>query len=138
MTDTPTPDALAADLVDMLDVEEIDTDLYRGRRSRGGVGGFRELKVLSGAEHVGGPAESDPKSHPVLHGASVEIEKTRESQNGGVCAGDYAEILKRRPLVEKEVRLQTMGQQEVDELNYEARARSSVKIARFQVVRHFT
>ena len=40
MTDTPapTPAALAADLVDLLDVEEIDTDLYRGRRSRGGVG----------------------------------------------------------------------------------------------------
>ncbi len=39
MTDTPpTPAALAADLVDLLDVEEIDTDLYRGRRSAGGVG----------------------------------------------------------------------------------------------------
>ena len=39
MTDPPpTPADLAADLVDLLDVEEIDTDLYRGRRSRGGVG----------------------------------------------------------------------------------------------------
>lgn len=39
MTDTPpTPAELAADLVDLLDVEELDTDLYRGRRSKGGVG----------------------------------------------------------------------------------------------------
>lgn len=38
MTETPTPRALADDLVDLLDVEEIDTDLYRGRRSRDGVG----------------------------------------------------------------------------------------------------
>jgi len=34
----PTPAALVADLVDLLDVEEIDADLYRGRRSTGGVG----------------------------------------------------------------------------------------------------
>ena len=32
------PDALAAGLVDLLDVEEIDTDLYRGKRQPGGVG----------------------------------------------------------------------------------------------------
>ncbi len=34
----PTPATLVADLVDLLDVEEIDTDLFRGRRSTGGVG----------------------------------------------------------------------------------------------------
>ncbi|KTT76813.1 acyl-CoA thioesterase, partial [Sphingomonas endophytica] len=38
MSDAPTPAALVADLVDLLDVEEIDTDLYRGRRSTDGVG----------------------------------------------------------------------------------------------------
>lgn len=38
MTDTPTPTSLVADLVDLLGVEEIDTDLFRGRRSTGGVG----------------------------------------------------------------------------------------------------
>ena len=35
--DTP-PEALAAGLVALLDVEEIDTDLYRGARQPGGVG----------------------------------------------------------------------------------------------------
>ena len=34
----PTPAQLAADLVDLLDVETIDTDLYRGKRQPGGVG----------------------------------------------------------------------------------------------------
>lgn len=34
----PTPAKLAADLVDLLDVEQIDTDLYRGHRQPGGVG----------------------------------------------------------------------------------------------------
>lgn len=40
MTDPtlPSPAELAADLVDLLDVEEIDVDLFRGRRARGGVG----------------------------------------------------------------------------------------------------
>ena len=37
MTD-PTPEALAQGLVDLLDVEEIDTDLYRGARNPGGRG----------------------------------------------------------------------------------------------------
>ncbi len=37
MTD-PTPAQLAADLCDLLDVEQLDTDLYRGRRQPGGVG----------------------------------------------------------------------------------------------------
>ena len=34
----PTPAQLAADLCDLLDVEQIDTDLYRGKRQPGGVG----------------------------------------------------------------------------------------------------
>ena len=37
MTD-PTPARLAADLVDLLDVEQLDTDLYRGKRQPGGRG----------------------------------------------------------------------------------------------------
>ena len=36
--DDPTPAALAQGLVDLLDVEEIDTDLYRGARNPGGRG----------------------------------------------------------------------------------------------------
>jgi acyl-CoA thioesterase-2 len=39
MTEThPTPAQLAADLVDLLEVEQLDTDLYRGKRQPGGVG----------------------------------------------------------------------------------------------------
>ena len=34
----PSPEALVAGLVDLLVVEEIDTDLYRGKRQPGGVG----------------------------------------------------------------------------------------------------
>ena len=34
----PTPDELIAGLVRLLDIEEIDTDLYRGARNPGGVG----------------------------------------------------------------------------------------------------
>ncbi|TPG12435.1 acyl-CoA thioesterase [Sphingomonas oligophenolica] len=34
----PSPETLAAALVDLLDVEEIDTDLYRGARNPGGKG----------------------------------------------------------------------------------------------------
>lgn len=38
MTTEPTPAQLAADLIDLLDVEQLDTDLYRGKRQVGGVG----------------------------------------------------------------------------------------------------
>ena len=55
----PTPEALAADLVDLLDVEEIDTDLYRGRRSKGGVGrvfgGQVIAQALQAAQQAGVP-----------------------------------------------------------------------------------
>jgi len=36
MTD-PTPAQLAQNLVDLLDIEEIDTDLYRGIRGQDGL-----------------------------------------------------------------------------------------------------
>ena len=38
MSTEPTPAQLAADLIDLLDVEQLDTDLYRGARQPGGVG----------------------------------------------------------------------------------------------------
>ena len=38
MTETPSPDDLAAGLLALLDVERIDTDLYRGPRNPGGRG----------------------------------------------------------------------------------------------------
>ena len=34
----PSPETLAQNLVDLLDIEEIDTDLYRGPRTPGGTG----------------------------------------------------------------------------------------------------
>ncbi len=41
MTDDPTPASLAQGLIDLLDIEEIDTDLYRGARQPGGTGRAR-------------------------------------------------------------------------------------------------
>lgn len=38
MTDNSTSESLAADLCDLLDIEELDTDLYRGRRTTDGYG----------------------------------------------------------------------------------------------------
>ena len=38
MTERTDPEALQAELVALLDVEEIDTDLYRGRRAPWGAG----------------------------------------------------------------------------------------------------
>jgi acyl-CoA thioesterase-2 len=38
MTELPSPASLAADLCDLLDIEELDTDLYSGKRGRDGFG----------------------------------------------------------------------------------------------------
>lgn len=59
-----TPDALVADLVDLLDVEEIDTDLYRGRRSTGGVGRVFGGQVIAQAL---GAAQRSTKPSRVAH-----------------------------------------------------------------------
>ncbi|MBB6504628.1 acyl-CoA thioesterase-2 [Sphingomonas endophytica] len=65
MSDAPSPAELVADLVDLLDVEEIDTDLYRGRRSTGGVGrvfgGQVIAQALQAAQRSAG--ETDKVAH---------------------------------------------------------------------------
>ena len=67
MTDTPTPAALAADLVDLLDVEEIDTDLYRGRRSRDGVG------RVFGGQVIAQALQAAQKSNPVEEAGAHKV-----------------------------------------------------------------
>jgi acyl-CoA thioesterase-2 len=67
MTDTPTPADLTADLVDLLDVEEIDTDLYRGRRSRGGVGRVFGGQVIAQALQAAQRSTDEPKTAHSLH-----------------------------------------------------------------------
>ncbi len=68
MTDTtPTPTDLAADLVDLLDVEELDTDLYRGRRSKGGVGRVFGGQVIAQALQAAQRSVDEPKIAHSLH-----------------------------------------------------------------------
>jgi acyl-CoA thioesterase-2 len=65
LSEAPSPTALVADLLDLLDVEEIDTDLYRGRRSTGGVGrvfgGQVIAQALQAAQRSAG--ETDKVAH---------------------------------------------------------------------------
>lgn len=72
MTD---PKTLVADLVDLLDVEEIDVDLYRGRRSTNGVGrvfgGQVIAQALQAAQRSVGDGDGladDAKVAHSLHG----------------------------------------------------------------------
>ena len=59
--------ALVADLVDLLDVEELDTDLYRGRRSTGGVGRVFGGQVIAQALQAVQRAVEPPKVAHSLH-----------------------------------------------------------------------
>lgn len=56
-----TPATLVADLVDLLDVEQIDTDLFRGRRSTGGVGRVFGGQVIAQALQAAQRSTDDPK-----------------------------------------------------------------------------
>jgi acyl-CoA thioesterase-2 len=67
LTEAPTPAALAADLVDLLDVEELDTDLYRGRRSKGGVGRVFGGQVIAQALQAAQRSTDEPKIAHSLH-----------------------------------------------------------------------
>lgn len=62
--DTP-PEELAAGLVDLLDVEEIDTDLYRGKRQPGGegrvFGGQVIAQALQAAQRSTPPGADGPE-----------------------------------------------------------------------------
>ncbi len=65
MTDTPA--SLVADLIDLLDVEEIDTDLFRGRRSTGGVGRVFGGQVIAQALQAAQRSTDEPKIAHSLH-----------------------------------------------------------------------
>ena len=58
-----TPQALTAQLVDLLDVEEIDTDLYRGKRQPGGVGRVFGGQVIAQALQSAQRSVEDKAAH---------------------------------------------------------------------------
>jgi acyl-CoA thioesterase-2 len=65
-SDTP-PEALAQGLVDLLEVEEIDTDLYRGKRQPGGVGRVFGGQVIAQALQAAQRSTDAPKIAHSLH-----------------------------------------------------------------------
>ncbi len=65
-TDTP-PDTLVRDLVDLLEVEQLDTDLYRGRRQPGGVGRVFGGQVIAQALQAAQRSTDAPKVAHSLH-----------------------------------------------------------------------
>ncbi|MEG3175111.1 acyl-CoA thioesterase II [Sphingomonas sp. RB3P16] len=68
MTDTqPTPAHLAQNLVDLLDVEEIDTDLYRGIRGTDGFGRVFGGQVIAQALQAAQRSTDAPKQAHSLH-----------------------------------------------------------------------
>ena len=70
MDSTPhdtSPEHLAGGLIDLLDVEEIDTDLYRGKRQPGGVGRVFGGQVIAQALQAAQRATDAPKVAHSLH-----------------------------------------------------------------------
>ncbi|MFC3581280.1 acyl-CoA thioesterase [Sphingomonas hylomeconis] len=67
MTDTPTPESLATDLCDLLDIEEIDTDLYRGKRGKDGYGRVFGGQVIAQALQAAQRSTDAPKIAHSLH-----------------------------------------------------------------------
>ncbi len=67
MDETPTPEQLAQDLVDLLDVEEIDTDLYRGKLGTDGVGRVFGGQVIGQALQAAQRSTEAPKIAHSLH-----------------------------------------------------------------------
>jgi len=61
------PELLAQGLVDLLEVEEIDTDLYRGKRLPGGVGRVFGGQVIAQALQAAQRATDAPKLAHSLH-----------------------------------------------------------------------
>ena len=64
MTEHSTPESLAADLCDLLDIEELDTDLYRGRRTTDGYGRVFGGQVIAQALQA---AQRSTDSDKVAH-----------------------------------------------------------------------
>lgn len=62
-----TPEGLVAQLVDLLDVETIDTDLYRGARQPGGVGRVFGGQVIAQALQAAQRSVEAPKVAHSLH-----------------------------------------------------------------------
>ena len=67
MDSLPTPEELAQTLVDLLDVEEIDTDLYRGRRGDDGYGRVFGGQVLAQALQAAQRSTDADKAAHSLH-----------------------------------------------------------------------
>ena len=68
MTETPPdPARLAQDLIDLLDVEEIDTDLYRGARGNDGFGRVFGGQVIAQALQAAQRSTDAPKAAHSLH-----------------------------------------------------------------------
>ena len=67
MTDQPPPADLAQQLVALLDVAEIDTDLYRGDRLEGGVGRVFGGQVIAQALQAAQRSTEAPKTAHSLH-----------------------------------------------------------------------
>lgn len=68
--DTPhdiTPDQLVSNLVALLDVEEIDTDLFRGARQQGGEGRVFGGQVIAQALQAAQRSTDEPKVAHSLH-----------------------------------------------------------------------
>lgn len=63
----PSPTQLAQNLVDLLDVEEIDTDLYRGKRGNDGFGRVFGGQVIAQALQAAQRSTEDPKAAHSLH-----------------------------------------------------------------------
>ena len=61
------PQSLAQGLVDLLEIEELDTDLYRGRRQPGGVGRVFGGQVIAQALQAAQRSTDAPKTAHSLH-----------------------------------------------------------------------
>ena len=62
-----TPEALAQGLVDLLEIEEVDTDLYVGKRQPGGVGRVFGGQVIAQALQAAQRSTEGPKAAHSLH-----------------------------------------------------------------------
>ncbi|WP_404368948.1 acyl-CoA thioesterase [Sphingomonas sp. MMS24-J45] len=67
MEASPSPEQLAAQLVDLLDVEEIDTDLYRGKLGNDGFGRVFGGQVIGQALQAAQRSTEEPKIAHSLH-----------------------------------------------------------------------
>src|ERR1700761_3470854 len=67
MTEDITPQSLAQGLVDLLDVEELDRDLYRGKRQPGGIGRVFGGQVIAQALQAAQRSADEPKAAHSLH-----------------------------------------------------------------------